>query len=50
MLGGYPDAAMDALFDSQAAYEGMTMHLLSNPKQFQKFIRLMLDTKLGAYS
>lgn len=49
MLGSYPDAAMDALFDSQEAYEGMTMHLLSNPKQFQKFIRLMLDTKLGKH-
>jgi len=48
MLGGYPDAAMDALFESQEAYEGMTMHLLSNPSQFKKFIRLMLDTKLGA--
>ncbi|MEN6671207.1 DEAD/DEAH box helicase family protein [Psychrobacter sp. B38] len=47
MLGGYPDAAMDALFESQEAYEGMTMHLLSNPNQFKKFIRLMLDTKLG---
>ncbi|MGP5225328.1 type I restriction endonuclease subunit R [Psychrobacter aquimaris] len=48
MLGGYPDAAMDALFESQEAYEGMTMHLLSNPDQFKKFIRLMLDTKLDA--
>ena len=48
MLGGYPDAAMDALFESQEAYEGMTMHLLSNPNQFKKFIRLMLDTKLVA--
>ena len=48
MLGGYPDAAMDALFESQEAYEGMTMHLLSHPDQFKKFIRLMLDTKLGA--
>ncbi len=47
MLGGYPDAAMDALFESQEAYEGMTMHLLSNPNQFKKFIRLMLDMKLG---
>ncbi|WP_201624070.1 type I restriction endonuclease subunit R [Psychrobacter immobilis] len=47
MLGSYPDAAMDALFESQEAYEGMTMHLLSNPNQFKKFIRLMLDTKLG---
>lgn len=47
MLGGYPDAAMDALFESQEAYEGMTMHLLSHPDQFKKFIRLMLDTKLG---
>lgn len=50
MLGGYPDAAMDALFESQEAYEGMTMHLLSNPSQFKKFIRLMLDTKLGDHA
>lgn len=50
MLGGYPDAAMDALFESQEAYEGMTMHLLSNPSQFKKFIRLMLDTKLGEHA
>ncbi|WP_289000121.1 type I restriction endonuclease [uncultured Psychrobacter sp.] len=50
MLGGYPDAAMDALFESQEAYEGMTMHLLSNPDQFKKFIRLMLDTKLGEHA
>ena len=50
MLGGYPDAAMDALFESQEAYEGMTMHLLSNPDQFKKFIRLMLDTKLGDHA
>jgi len=46
MLGGYPDAAMDALFESQEAYEGMTMHLLSHPDQFKTFIRLMLETKL----
>ena len=50
MLGGYPDAAMDALFESQEAYECMTMHLLSNPSQFKKFIRLMLDTKLGGHA
>ena len=50
MLGGYPDAAMDALFESQEAYEGMTMHLLSNPNQFKQFIRLMLDTKLGDHA
>jgi len=50
MLGGYPDAAMDALFESQEAYEGMTMHLLSHPDQFKKFIRLMLDTKLGEHA
>jgi len=50
MLGGYPDAAMDALFESQEAYQGMTMHLLSNPDQFKKFIRLMLDTKLGEHA
>ena len=46
MLGGYPDAAQEAMFDAKQAFEGMTMHLLSNPKQFKQFIRLMLDTKL----
>ena len=47
MLGGYPNAAEDAMFDAKGTFEDMTMHLLSNPKQFQKFIRLMLDTKLS---
>ena len=47
MLGGYPDAAEDAMFEAKDAFEDMTMHLLSNPNQFKKFIRLMLDTKLG---
>lgn len=46
MLGGYPDAAQEAMFDAKEAFEGMTMHLLSHPKQFKTFIRLMLDTKL----
>ena len=48
MLGGYPNAAEDAMFDAKGTFEDMTMHLLSNPNQFKKFIRLMLDTKLGA--
>ena len=48
MLGGYPDAAEDAMFEAKDAFEDMTMHLLSNPNQFKNFIRLMLDTKLGA--
>lgn len=48
MLGGYPDAAEDAMFEAKDAFEDMTMHLLSNPNQFKKFIRLMLDTKLSA--
>ncbi|MBU5615696.1 DEAD/DEAH box helicase family protein [Psychrobacter sp. TAE2020] len=47
MLGGYPNAAEDAMFDAKGTFEDMTMHLLSNPKQFQTFIRLMLDTKLS---
>ena len=47
MLGGYPNAAEDAMFDAKGTFEDMTMHLLSNPNQFQKFIRLMLDTKLS---
>ncbi len=47
MLGGYPNAAEDAMFDAKGTFENMTMHLLSNPKQFKQFIRLMLDTKLG---
>lgn len=48
MLGGYPNAAEDAMFDAKGTFEDMTMHLLSNPNQFKQFIRLMLDTKLGA--
>ena len=47
MLGGYPNAAEDAMFDARGTFEDMTMHLLSNPNQFKQFIRLMLDTKLG---
>jgi type I restriction enzyme R subunit len=47
MLGGYPNAAEDAMFDAKGTFEDMTMHLLSNPSQFKQFIRLMLDTKLG---
>jgi len=47
MLGGYPNAAEDAMFDAKGTFENMTMHLLSNPNQFKQFIRLMLDTKLG---
>lgn len=48
MLGGYPNAAEDAMFDAKGTFEDMTMHLLSNPNQFKQFIRLMLDTKLDA--
>ena len=47
MLGGYPNAAEDAMFDAKGTFENMTMHLLSNPNQFKQFIRLMLDTKLS---
>ncbi|WP_010196980.1 type I restriction endonuclease subunit R [Psychrobacter sp. PAMC 21119] len=47
MLGGYPNAVEDAMFDAKGTFEDMTMHLLSNPNQFKQFIRLMLDTKLG---
>jgi type I restriction enzyme R subunit len=47
MLGGYPNAAEDAMFDAKGTFEDMTMHLLSNPNQFKQFIRLMLDTKLN---
>lgn len=47
MLGGYPNAAEDAMFEAKEAFEDMTMHLLSNPQQFKQFIRLMLDTKLN---
>ena len=50
MLGGYPDAAEDAMFEAKDAFEDMTMHLLSNPDQFKKFIRMMLDTKLGDHA
>jgi len=50
MLGGYPDAAEDAMFDAKGTFEDMTMHLLSNPNQFKQFIRLMLDTKLGEHA
>ena len=48
MLGGYPNAAEDAMFEAKDAFAGMTMHLLSNPNQFKQFIKLMLDTKLIA--
>lgn len=46
MLGSYPEAAEDALFEAEASFKGMTQHLLANPDKFNRFLRLMLDTQL----
>lgn len=45
MLGDFPNATLDAIFDSQDAYQEITRQLLSDPKHLFQFIRFLLDSK-----
>ena len=48
MLGDFPDATLDAIFDSQDAYQEITRQLLSDSKRLAQFTRFLLDNKMGA--
>ena len=48
MLGDFPNATLDAIFDSQDAYQEITKQLLSDPKRLNRFTRFLLDTKVKA--
>lgn len=48
MLGDFPNATLDAIFDSQDAYQEITKQLLSDPKRLNQFTRFLLDTKVKA--
>jgi type I restriction enzyme R subunit len=48
MLGDYPDATLDAIFDSQEAYQEITKQLLSDSNRLAQFTRFLLDNKLSA--
>lgn len=48
MLGDFPNATLDAIFDSQDAYQDITKQLLSDPKRLSQFTRFLLDTKVKA--
>lgn len=48
MLGDYPDATLDAIFDSQEAYQEITKQLLSDSNRLAQFTRFLLDIKLSA--
>ena len=47
MLGDYPDATLDAIFDSQEAYQEITKQLLSDSNRLAQFTRFLLDNKLS---
>lgn len=46
MLGDFPNAALDAIFDSQDAYHDITNQLLSDPRRLEQFTRFLLDSRL----
>ena len=48
MLGDFPDATLDAIFDSQDAYQDITGQLLSDPRRLAQFTRFLLDSRVGA--
>lgn len=48
MLGDFPDATLDAIFDSQDAYQEITRQLLSDSNRLAQFTRFLLDSKTGA--
>ena len=47
MLGDFPDATLDAIFDSQDAYQEITRQLLSDSNRLAQFTRFLLDSKLS---
>lgn len=47
MLGDFPNATLDAIFNSQDAYQEITKQLISDPKRLNKFTRFLLDNKMG---
>ena len=48
MLGDFPDATLDAIFDSQDAYQEITRQLLSDSNRLAQFTRFLLDSKVDA--
>lgn len=49
MLSDSPNATLNAIFDSQDAYQEITKQLLSDPKRLNQFTRFSVDTKVKAY-
>ena len=47
MLGDFPDATLDAIFDSQDAYQDITGQLLSDPRRLEQFTRFLLDSRVS---
>ncbi|WP_375699069.1 type I restriction endonuclease subunit R [Pseudophaeobacter sp. TrK17] len=47
MLGGYPVAVDDALFESSEAHQKQFLKLMKDPEQLDKFKRLVLDMVLN---
>ena len=47
MLGDFPDATLDAIFDSQDAYQEITRQLLSDSNRLTQFTRFLLESKSG---
>ncbi len=47
MLGDFPDATLDAIFDSQDAYQEITRQLLSDSKRLTQFTRFLLETRVN---
>ena len=47
MLGDFPDATLDAIFDSQDAYQEITRQLLSDSNRLAQFTRFLLDSKVS---
>ncbi|WP_201535246.1 type I restriction endonuclease subunit R [Psychrobacter ciconiae] len=45
MLGDFPDATLDAIFDSQEAHQEITSQLLADPRRLAQFTRFLLDTR-----
>lgn len=47
MLGDFPDATLDAIFDSQDAYQEITRQLLSDSNRLTQFTRFLLETRVN---
>ena len=46
MLDDFPDATLDAIFDSQEAYQEITSQLMTDPRRLAQFTRFLLDMRV----